>query len=311
VKIVFMGTPDFSVLVLDALVTAGHDVARVYTQPPRSAGRGHKERRTPVHMAAERHGLEVATPTSFRGDDQIDELRALKCEAAVVVAYGLILPQRALEAPQHGCFNLHASLLPRWRGAAPIQRAIMAGDTESGVCVMRMTAGLDAGPVCLSQAVAVNDETTAGELHDALAQVGATLMVTAIGKLADGKLDCTPQPETGVTYARKIDKAEAQIDFDHPARGVLRHIHGLSPFPGAWLMMRSVSQQAMRIKILRCELVDGKGAPGTVLDERMTIACANGAIRPVDVQREGKAPMKPDDFLRGFQVMPGSAITRV
>ena len=310
-KIVFMGSPDFAVPVLDALVAAGHDIVQAYTQPARIAGRGHKERKTPVHLAAERYGIKVVTPRSLRSDEERQRFSTLDCDVAVVAAYGLILPQYVLDAPRYGCFNLHASLLPRWRGAAPIHRAVMSGDKESGVCVMRMSAGLDEGPVCLCQRVAVSDETTTGDLHDLLAKTGAPLMVEALGKLARGALECVSQPDAGVTYAEKIDKTEAQIDFNRPSRDVLRHIHGLSPFPGAWLIVQPETGKPVRIKVLRCEQLAGDGAPGEVVDARMTIACAGGAIRPLELQREGKGPMKLDDFLRGFEVARGSIITKV
>jgi methionyl-tRNA formyltransferase len=308
VKIVFMGTPEFSVPVLDALIAGGHDVVRAYCQPPRIAGRGHKERKTPVHLAAEAHGIDVATPSSFRAPEEVAEFAALDCDAAVVVAYGLILPQAVLDAPRHGCFNLHASLLPRWRGAAPIQRAIMAGDERSGVCVMRMSAGLDEGPVCMSASVDITGQTTAGDLHDALAATGARLMAEAMDRLASDGLECTPQPDTGVTYAHKIDKAEARIAFDGPAETVLRHVHGLSPFPGAWVMLGDGTGKQVRTKVLRCEPADGGGEPGTVLDDRLTIACATGAIRPTVLQREGKGPMELDAFLRGFPIAAGTVL---
>ncbi len=305
-----MGTPEFSVPVLEAIVAAGHEVVRVYTRPARVAGRGHKQRKTPVHQAADRLDLEVATPKSLRGADEIAALAALGADVGVVAAYGLILPQGVLDAPRYGCLNLHASLLPRWRGAAPIHRAVMAGDGESGVCVMRMTAGLDEGPVCLSARVAIDATTTTGDLHDALADAGAPLMCQALALLGKGGLDCTPQVDGGATYAEKISKPEAQIDFDRPAAEVLHHIHGLSPFPGAWFMVRSAPQQAVRVKVLRCEQATGSGKPGQVLDEKLTIACASGAIRPLAVQREGKGAMQPDELLRGFAMPPGTVITK-
>ncbi len=306
-----MGTPDFSVPVLEAIAAAGHDVVRVYTQPPRAAGRGHKERKTPVHQAAERLGLDVATPRSLRKSEEISSLDALGADAGVVAAYGLILPQGVLDAPRHGCLNLHASLLPRWRGAAPIHRAVMAGDRESGVCAMRMTAGLDEGPVCLSSRVGIDEATTTGDLHDALAAAGAPLMCEALALLDIGELACTPQADAGVTYAEKISKQEAQIDFNRPAGQVLCHIHGLSPFPGAWFMAHGDGGTAVRIKLLRCKAVDASGRPGEIVDDAMTIACREGALRPVELQREGKGEMALDAFQRGFHIAPGTVIERV
>ena len=303
-----MGTPDFAVPVLNAIIEAGHDVVRVYTQPPRAAGRGKNPRKTPVHLAAEIHNIQSVTPLNFKDVDEQDSFTALGCDVAVVVAYGLILPGAVLSTPRHGCFNLHASLLPRWRGAAPIQRAIMAGDAQSGVCVMRMVAGLDEGPVCNCTQTDIDHNTTAGDLHDELVRLGAPLMVDALQNLEDGNLACVEQNHQHACYAAKIDKTEAKIDFSCPAEQVLQHIHGLSPFPGAWLMVRAGQQQAVRIKILRIELAEGDAAPGTVLDERITIACSSGAIRPTLLQREGRQPTQIDDFLRGFSIQPGTVI---
>jgi methionyl-tRNA formyltransferase len=309
VNIVFMGTPDFSVPTLDALIAAGHTVASVYTQPPRSAGRGQAERKTPVHQAADRHGLPVHTPLSFHDAETQAEFAACGADAAVVVAYGLILPQAVLDAPRLGCFNVHASLLPRWRGAAPIQRAIMAGDRETGVCIMRMEAGLDTGPVCLTARVPLPCGTTAGLLHDQLAALGGPLMCDALDAARRGELTCAPQPDEGITYAHKIDKSEARIDFDRPAEDVLNHIHGLSPFPGAWLELDG-GAAPIRVKLLAAERADGSGAPGAVLDDDFAIGCSDGAIRPVRLQRAGKGAVDRSAFLRGFSVAAGTQLVQ-
>jgi len=309
-KIVFMGSPDFATAALRALHEGGHEIVAVYSQPPRRAGRGRKERKTPVHVLAENLGLPVFTPGSLKSADEQGKFAALGADAAVVAAYGLILPQAVLDAPRLGCYNLHASLLPRWRGAAPIHRAIMAGDDRSGVCVMRMEAGLDTGDVCACAEVPITEATTSGDLHDALAEKGARLMLEAMNRLEkDGRLECRPQPQAGVTYADKIGKAEARIDFSRPARAVLAQIHGLSPWPGAWLELPGKEgKPPPRLKILRAEMAQGHGAPGEVLDEDFTIACGQGAIRPLVVQKAGKAPMARQDFLRGFPVLPGQRI---
>jgi methionyl-tRNA formyltransferase len=302
-RLIFMGTPDFAVPTLLALVGHGHDVVAVYTRAPKPAGRGMKLQPTPVEQQARRLGIAVLTPKTLRTPEAEAELRGFEADAAVVVAYGMILPQAILDAPKLGCFNLHGSLLPRWRGAAPINRAIMAGDTESGVMVMKMDAGLDTGDVAMAERIATTDAMTAADLHDALAPLGADLMVRAIGALERGRLQLTPQSADGVTYAAKIDKAEARIDWNQPARAVLRHIHGLSPFPGAWCEM-PIEGAAVRIKILRCELAAGSGAPGELLDDRLTIGCGDGAIRVLQLQRAGKQPMQADEFLRGTALPP-------
>jgi methionyl-tRNA formyltransferase len=306
-RCIFMGTPDFAVPSLARMLEDGHEIACVYTQPPRPAGRGMAERKSPVHQFAETHAIEVRTPKSLRGEAEQAEFAALGADVAVVVAYGLILPGPVLAAPRLGCFNLHASLLPRWRGAAPIQRAIMAGDAETGVAVMRMAAGLDTGPVCLTERMAITAGMTAGELHAELSGRGARLMVAAMARLQAGTLDCRSQSETGVTYAAKIDKAEAHIDFARPAAAVLNHIHALSPWPGAWTML-PLEGRPLRLKILKAEAAEGHGRPGEVLDRRFTIACAEGAIRPVSVQREGKGQMDLDDFLNGTKLEPGTLL---
>jgi len=302
-----MGTPDFAVPTLAALLEAGHDIAAVYSQPPRPAGRGMTERLSPVHHFALTHNLEFHTPLSLKDADEQKAFIAHKADAAVVVAYGLILPKAVLEAPRKGCFNVHASLLPRWRGAAPIQRAIMAGDAETGVTIMRMAEGLDTGPICLKGRGPIQAATTAGALHDSLMHLGARLMVDALKQLKRGALDCTPQPEDGVTYAKKIDKAEAEIDFAKPAREVRNHIHGLSPFPGAWFRLDQEGR-TFRIKVHQCEITGGTGIPGEVIDDKLTIACGEGAIRLLSLQREGKSAMGTEEFLRGFSVPKGIVV---
>jgi len=306
-RIVFMGTPEFAVPTLVEILAAGHDVVAVYTQPPRPAGRGMDERKSPVHLQAEQSGIPVFTPTSLKGATEQEVFRSHNADVGVVVAYGLILPKPILEAPAYGCLNLHASALPRWRGAAPIQRAIMAGDTETAVMVMRMGEGLDTGPICLAERVPIGSNTTAGELHDELARVGASLMVRALAALERGSLDATPQPDTGVTYAAKIDKAEARIDFSRPAAQVHNLIRGLSPYPGAWFEAGPAGRRE-RIKVLRSELVEGSGAPGTILDDKLTVACGEGAVRLVLLQRAGRKPMPADEFLRGFELAPGTQL---
>ena len=297
-RLVFMGTPDFAVETLKALIGAGHDMACVYSQPPRPAGRGMAERPSPVHAFAASHGIEVRTPASLKPAEEQASFAALNADAAVVVAYGLLLPKPVLDAPRLGCFNVHASLLPRWRGAAPIQRAIMSGDAESGVTIMRMEEGLDTGPMCKVARLAITPATTAQSLHDALAALGAKLMVEV---LAQDHITSAPQPAEGVTYAKKIDKAEARIDFTKPADEVRNHIHGLSPFPGAWAAVNGT-----RIKVLLCEVVSGQGKPGTFLDDALAIACGSGAIRLLKLQREGKGAMDAKEFLRGFPIATGT-----
>src|SRR3989449_2431016 len=303
-RIVFMGTPDFAVPTLVEIVGRGHEVVAVYTRAPKPGGRrGLDLTPSPIEREARRFALPVFTPGTLRTTDAVGSARAIGADVAVVVAYGMILPQEILDAPPLGCFNLHASLLPRWRGAAPINRAIMAGDADSGVMVMKMDIGLDTGDVAMAERLAITDSMTAADLHDALAPLGADLMMRAMGGLARGGLQLTKQSEQGVTYAAKIEKAEARIDWSRPARQVLRHIHGLSPFPGAWCEIATDGESA-RIKILRCEPARGAGAPGEVLDDRLTIACGDGAIRILELQRAGKAPMKSADFLRGTALKP-------
>ena len=310
-RVVFMGTPDFSVPALAEIVGAGHDVVAVYAQPPRRAGRGMDETPSPVHRYAEAAGLPVFTPVSLKSPETQQSFAAHEADVAVVVAYGLILPRPVLDAPGHGCLNLHASKLPRWRGAAPIQRAIMAGDTETAVMVMRMEEGLDTGPICLAELVQIGPNQTAGELHDTLAHTGASLMVRALAALGRGSLDETPQPDEGVTYAAKIEKNEAKIDFSLRNSDVHNKIRGLSPFPGAWFETAAGGKKE-RIKVLRSEVVDrhqpGAEAPGTVLDETLAIACGTGAVRLLELQRAGRKPMQADEFLRGFPLPPGARL---
>jgi len=304
-RLIFMGTPDFAVPTLLELVAHGHEVAAVYTRVAKPAGRGMKLQPTPVEIEARRLGIPVLTPSTLKTPEALEEFRAHNADAAVVVAYGMILPQAILNNPKLGCFNLHGSLLPRCRGAAPINRAIMAGDAETGVMVMKMDAGLDTGDVAMAERLAITDAMTAADLHDALAPLGADLMVRAIGALERGKLQLTRQNDDGVTYAAKVEKAEARIDWNKPAHDVLRHIHGLSPFPGAWCEMAIEGEQA-RVKVLRCIMVDGSGAPGDLLDDRLTVACRDGAIRILQLQRAGKGAMKAEEFVRGTPLKAGA-----
>jgi methionyl-tRNA formyltransferase len=306
-RIVFMGTPDFSVPTLAEVLGAGHEVVAAYTQPSRPAGRGMAERLSPVARFAANAGIPVKSPTSLKREPEQREFASLNADAAVVVAYGLLLPRPVLAAPRLGCFNLHASVLPRWRGAAPIQRAIMAGDAGTAVMVMRMEEGLDTGPVCLAEPVAIGPEVTAGELHDELARRGASLVVRALGGLERGLLECTPQPGEGATYAAKIDKAEAHIDFTRPAREVHNLIRGLSPLPGAWFGATAAGK-AERVKVLRAGVADGSGVPGEVLDDALTVACGSGAVRLLELQRAGKKPMGAAEFLRGFPLARGAVL---
>lgn len=294
-RVIFMGTPAFSVPALQALA-AGHEVVAVYTQPPRVAGRGQKARVTPVHAAAEALGIAVRHPERLRGEGEIEAFRALNADVAVVVAYGLILPQVFLDAPKFGCLNIHASLLPRWRGAAPIHRAVMAGDAETGVAIMRMEAGLDTGPVLAEARTAIGETDTTGDLHDRLADLGAGLVTDVLGRLP---LPETPQSEAGVTYAAKIDKAEAAVDWTRSAPEIDRQIRGLSPFPGAFCMVRDE-----RVKLLRSRLAQGSGTPGQVLSG-FTIACGTGAVEVLEAQRAGKRPMTANELLRGW-TLPGT-----
>jgi methionyl-tRNA formyltransferase len=295
-----MGTPEFSVPALDALVSAGHEIAAVYTQPPRPAGRGQKDRPSPVHLRAEALGLPVRHPKTLRTPDAQAEFAALGTDIAVVVAYGLILPKAVLDAPRHGCLNIHASLLPRWRGAAPIHRAVLAGDVETGVCIMRMEEGLDIGPVLLRAATPIGPTETTGDLHDRLAALGARLIVDALAGL--DMLVPEPQSDEGVTYASKIDKAEAAIDWTKSAAEIDRQIRGLSPFPGAW-----TTHEGRRLKLLRSRRVDGAGAPGEVL-HGLSVACGEGATDILEVQAEGRARQDATSFLRGAPIAPGTRL---
>lgn len=300
-RIIFMGTPEFAVPTLDALVEAAHEVACVYTQPPRPGGRRGRELvKTPVHQAAERLGIAVRTPASLRSEDAQAEFAALSADLAVVAAYGLILPQPVLDAPAHGCLNVHASLLPAWRGAAPIQRAILAGDEVTGITIMQMGAGLDTGPMLATARTPIHDKT-AGELTEELAEIGAQLMV---GTLIDlPALRPVAQDDAGASYAKKIDKAEARIDFSNGAAFIERQVRAFAPVPGAWLEI-----SGDRVKVFAAEIGAGHGEPGTVLDDQLTIACANGAIRPTRVQRAGKPAMDAADFLRGSPVPAGTRV---
>jgi methionyl-tRNA formyltransferase len=304
-RLVFMGTPDFAVPTLLEIVGRGHEVVAVYTRAPKPAGRGMDLQVTAVEREARRFGLPVLTPKSLRNDEAVAAFRAHGADAAVVVAYGLILPVPILEAVSLGCFNLHASLLPRWRGAAPINRAIMAGDAESGVMVMRMAEGLDTGPVALAERLPITADMTAGELHDALAPLGADLMVRALGALERSTLQLTPQPDEGVTYAAKIEKGETRIDWAKSWKQVHDHCRGLSPFPGAWCEFAD----SVRVKVLRTTRGEGSGAPGTALDHQLTIACGDGAVRLTHVQRAGKQPMTAEEFLRGTRIAPGTRLS--
>jgi methionyl-tRNA formyltransferase len=303
-RIVFMGTPDFAVPTLAEIVGRGHEVIAAYTRAPAAAGRrGLDLVPSPVHRAAERFGIPVLHPKTLRTEEAAETFRGHETDLAVVVAYGMILPRAVLDAPRLGCVNLHASLLPRWRGAAPIQRAILAGDTETGVAVMRMEEGLDTGPVGLVERVAIGPDMTAGELHDRLMLVGADLMGRALAALERDAISFTPQPSDGVTYAAKIDKAESRIDWSRPANAVHDHIRGLSPFPGAWFDV-----DGTRVKALRSTLAAGHGAPGEVLDDALTVACKAGAVRLVEVQKAGSRAMPAVEFLRGTPLATGTRL---
>lgn len=306
-RLIFMGTPDFAVPTLIELAGAGHEIVAVYTRAPKPAGRGMELQDTPVAREAKRLGLPVLTPKTLRTEEAQAEFAAFGADAAVVVAYGLILPKPVLDAVPLGCFNLHASLLPRWRGAAPINRAVMAGDAESGVTVMKMDEGLDTGGMAMVERVPIGPDMTAGELHDRLAAIGGDLMHRALGALERGSLQIVPQPDDGVTYAEKIDKNETRIDWSRPAREVHNHVRGLSPFPGAWFELPG-EKVPVRVKVLRSTLAKGDGTPGTVLDDNLTIACGDGAIRILDLQRAGKQPMKANEFLRGTKLPAGTRV---
>ncbi len=308
-RIIFMGTPEFSVPTLRSIVEAGHEVVAVYTQPPRPAGRrGLELTPSPVQCEAERLGLQVRSPDTLKGQSEQEAFASLTADVAVVVAYGLLLPKPILQGTRLGAYNGHASLLPRWRGAAPIQRAIMAGDRETGMMVMKMEEGLDTGPVALTERLEIGPYETSGELHDRLMLVGARLMVEALDKLEAGALTLTPQPEEGVVYARKIDKAETRIDWTRAGAQVHNHIRGLSPFPGAWCEM-VVGGKAERLKILRSVPASGTGLPGEVIDDRLTVACEDGAVRLTELQRAGGRPVTAEEFLRGLKIEKGTRLS--
>jgi methionyl-tRNA formyltransferase len=302
-RLIFMGTPDFAVPTLVELAARGHEIAAVYTRPPRPAGRGMDVQRTPVEQEARRLALALHTPRTLKDNEAQEAFRAHDAEAAVVVAYGLILPKSVLEAPRLGCFNIHASLLPRWRGAAPINRAIMAGDTESGITIMKMDEGLDTGAIAMAERTPIGTDMTAGDLHDVLSRLGADLMLRALAAAERGSLALTRQPEQGVTCAEKISKNETRIDWSKPWKQVHDHIRGLSPFPGAWFEIDGV-----RIKALRSTKGEGAGAAGTALDDKLTIACGAGTVRLTQVQRAGKQPMSADEFLRGTPLKSGTRV---
>ena len=306
-RIVFMGTPDFAVPTLAEIVGQGHDVVCVYTRAPAPAGRGMELRPSPVHQAATRFGFPVRTPKNFRDADDREALAALAPDLIVVVAYGVILPQAVLDIPPLGCVNVHASLLPRWRGAAPLQRAIMAGDAETGIAIMKMEAGLDTGPVGMMEKIAITPDMTTGELHDLLSRMGADALGRALAALSRGTLHFTPQPDEGITYAHKINNEEARIDWTRSAQDIHNHVRGLSPFPGAFCVMEG-PKGPERLKVLRTAREAGQGEPGLALDDHLLIACGEGAVRLLDVQRAGSKPMKAEDLLRGFAVPRGTKL---
>ena len=303
-RLIFMGTPDFAVPTLIELAAAGHDIAAVYTRAAKPAGRGMGLQITPIEREARRLAIPVFTPRTLKNEPEQAQFRGHEADAAVVIAYGLILPKPILEAPRLGCFNVHASLLPRWRGAAPINRAVMAGDKQTGITIMQMDEGLDTGAMALAERTPIEADDTAGDLHYVLARVGAGLMTRALVAAERGSLQLTPQPEQGVTYAEKILKSETRIDWSRPAAAVHDHIRGLSPWPGAWF-----EHEGVRVKVLRSTLAQGGSEPGTVLDDRLTIACGDGTVRLVLVQRAGKQPMSADEFLRGARMSRGTRLT--
>ncbi len=303
-RVIFMGTPDFAVPTLTEIIGQGHEVVSCYTRAPAQAGRGHELKPSPVHRAAERFGIPVFTPSTLKTPEVAEQIASHQADVAVVVAYGMILPQAILDIPELGCLNLHASLLPRWRGAAPIQRAVMAGDAESGVCVMKMEAGLDTGPVGMVERLEISPDMTSGELHDRLAPLGADLMVRALAALGRGGLRFTPQPEEGVTYAAKIANAEAKLNWARPARQVHDLVRGLAPFPGAFAEI-DLGKGPERLKVLRTALAGGAAEPGMLLDEEGTVACAEGAVKLLQVQRAGGRPVTGAEFLRGARLAAG------
>ena len=300
-KVVFMGTPEFSIPTLSEILAKGHEVAAVYTQPPRKAGRGEKLRKTPVHEFAEQAGLPVLTPKTLKSEAAQAEFKAHGADVAVVIAYGLILPKPCLEAYPYGCLNIHGSLLPRWRGAAPIQRAIMAGDKETGVMIMQMDEGLDTGDILLADHIPISENMTAGELHDSMKLRGADLLCRALDALERGSLTATPQPETGVTYAEKIAKSETQIIWSKPAEDVHNHIRGLSPFPGAWFEMETADKKIERVKLLKTSVSPMQETPITIKEHQLFVNCGQGALQLLELQRAGKKPMASKDFLNGLQ----------
>ena len=302
-RLAYMGTPDFAVPALAALMEAGHDIACVYSQPPRPAGRGQKERLSPVHAHAATRGIPVRIPVSLRDAAAQEEFAALKLDAAVIAAYGLILPKAVLDAPRLGCFNIHASLLPRWRGAAPIHRAILAGDCETGITIMRMDEGLDTGDIVCREAVPIADDTTAETLHDALAALGARMIVAALERVAAGTARARPQPEDGVCYAKKLSREEGRIDWTRSAAELARAVRAYTPWPGAWF-----KHDGQRVKVLAAVPASGRGAPGTILDDRLTVACGEGALRLLTVQRSGRGPVATDSFLRGYALPKGTVL---
>ena len=306
-RVVFLGTPEFAVPTLSELVARGHEVVAVYTREPAQAGRGMAERKSPVHETAQKFGIAVHHPKTLRGVEAAALFRSHAADVAVVIAYGLILPKAILDAPAHGCLNLHASLLPRWRGAAPIHRAIMAGDKETGVMVMKMEEGLDTGPVGLAERVTIGENVTTGELHDKLSLLGADLMGRVLAALDRGSISFTPQAAEGVSYANKIDKSESKIDWSSTATEVHNHIRGLSPFPGAWFGAE-IEGKPVRVKVLRSRLAGGSGTPGTLLDDQLTIAAGDGAVRLVEVQRAGAKAMSAEEFQRGAKLGKGTKV---
>ena len=309
-RVIFMGTPDFALAPLAEIFGRGHEIVAVYTRAPKAAGRrGLELTPSPVHAAAERYGLKVLTPKSFRDPETVEQFRAFEADVAVVVAYGLILPKAALDAPAFGCLNLHGSLLPRWRGAAPIQRAIMAGDRETGVEVMKMEEGLDTGPIAMAEKLTITPDMTAGEAHDRLSVLGADLIGRALAALERGGLQFQPQSDDGVVYAKKIEKAEARVDFAQPACVLHNLIRGLSPFPGAFFEM-DFGKGLERVKILRSALAEGAGKPGEILDELARVACGEGALRLVEVQRAGRGAVSGEEFLRGARLAPGAILAK-
>jgi len=302
-RLAFMGTPEFARVSLAALIAAGHDIACVYSQPPRPAGRGQRARPSPVQALAEEQRLPVRTPVNLRAPAEQAYFAGLGLDAAVVAAYGLILPRAILEAPRRGCLNIHASLLPRWRGAAPIQQAILAGDSETGITIMQMDEGLDTGPILLAERLAISPADTGANLHDRLASLGARLIVDALERLSAGRLAASPQPSSGATYAAKLTREDGRLDWRRPASDLARRVRALSPWPGAWCEMGRE-----RMKVLAAEPVSTGGPPGRLLDDRLTIACGEGALRLLTVQRPGKAPLEAAEFLRGFKLVPGTVL---